>query len=192
MAEIIKDGAGTGNTAAVNSQNRLHVDAVQSSRLRESLDAGKTWNVGTGNLTLTTDTASDVLYIKNTGTPHLIIDLYVVLSKVSTGGSGEMVVEILRNPDGGTVVSDASTITATNMNFSSSLQPTALMYKGGEGKTLTGHDDTLRSQSTADNRLLLGILTELELGASVGIRLTPPAGNTSMVIETVVEVYEEC
>ena len=100
-------------------------------------------------------------------------------------------IEILRNPTAGTVVSDATAITPTNMNFGSADVPTADLFSGGEGKTLTGQDDILRSKTSSDSRLLLGILTRLPQGASVGIRVTPPSGNTSMDVESIIEMFEE-
>lgn len=190
MAEMIKDGTGSSRLAKVTEDNELLIHGSTESHISEAVGLGKAWNIGTDYLTLTSDSASDVLYIKNTGTEDLHIDLYVVLARASTGGSGDLLVEILRNPTGGTVVSDASSITPVNMDFGSNRTIIADTYKGGEGKTLTGHTQSLNSKTTADNRLLLGILTKLPQGASVGLRLTPPTGNTSMEVEAIMEVYE--
>jgi len=191
METQLIDGRGTGYRAQINKENQIETFSVIRSELSSSLDHGKTWNLGTGYLTLTSANASDVLYIKNTGTIPLVIDLYVVLARASTGGSGDLLIDILRNPTGGTVISDASLANAVNMNFGSNEQPDALFYKGAEGKTLTGNDGVLRSKTTADNRWLAGILTEIPKGASLGFRVTPPTGNTSMDLEVIVEIYEE-
>lgn len=190
--EMLLDGTGGGHRAKVTDENELQIHGTTESHLSEAVKAGRTWNVGTGYLTLTTDNASDVMYVKNNGEDSLHIDLYVVLTKDSTGGAGGRVdVEILRNPKTGTVISDASSVAPINMNFASSKQPVADIYKGGEGKTLAGHDGSLRSKTTDDNRLLLGILTSLPQGASIGIRITPPTGNSSMEVETIIEMYED-
>ena len=191
METKILDGTGTGNRAKVNSQGQINTFSVTRSELSSSLDKGKAWNLGTGYLTLTTANASDILYIKNTGTLALFIDLYVVLARASTGGTGDLLIDILRNPTAGTVVSDATSANAVNMNFGSNEQPTGLFYKGGEGKTLTGNDAVIRSKTTADNRWLAGILTEIPKGSSLGFRVTPPTGNTSIDIEVIIEIYEE-
>lgn len=191
MPDTIRDGTGAGYLSKVDSEGRLHTDAVTRTELQLSANFGKTWNIGTGNLTLTEATSSAVMYLKNTGIRNLHIDLYVVLAKASTGGSGDLIVEILRNPTGGSILDTPTSITPTNMNFGSAGAPVADIYSGVEGDTLTGEEDILRSKTTADNRLLLGIFTVLPSGSSVGIRLTPPAGNTSMDVETVIEVFEE-
>lgn len=191
MAEMIKDGTGHGHLAKVTDSNELLIHGATESHISEAVGLGKAWNVGTGYLTLTNDSASDVMYLKNTGTADLHIDLYVFLVKASTGGSGEVLIEILRNPTAGTVISDASSVTPVNMDFGSQRTMVADVYKGGQGKTLTGHTQSLDSKTTDDNRLLLGILTKIPQGSSVGLRVTPPSGNTSMQVETVMEVYED-
>lgn len=190
MAETLKDGTGSNFEAKVDEDFRLHTDAITQTQLQDSIKKGKTWNIGTGFLTLTTDTASALMYLKNTGDVDLNVDLYVFLTKASTGGSGQGLVEILRNPTAGTVVSDATAVTSTNMNFGKTDVPDADLFSGGEGKTLTGQDDILRSLTTSANRLLLGIVTLIPKNKSVGLRLTPPAGNSSMEVECVMEVFE--
>mgnify|MGYP005829444851 CR=1 FL=1 len=191
MPEFLRDGTGTGNLVKKDEQGRLHTDSVARTELQLSANFGRTWNIGTGNLTLTSANASAVMYLKNTGVKNLHIDLYVILAKASTGGSGDLIIEILRNPTGGTILDSPTSITPTNMNFGSAAVPVADIYSGAEGDTLTGEDDILRSKTTADNRLLLGIFTVIPQGSSVGIRLTPPPSNTSMDVETVMEVFEE-
>lgn len=192
MANTILDGTGDGYYAKVDSNNNLKTVAITTSEIHDAVHRGKTWNVGTGFLTLTGNaTASGLLYIKNTGTKDLFVDLYVFLTRASASGSGDMLVEILRNPTGGTVVDDAIDMAPINMNFGSASVPQARMYSGGEAKTLTGEDGILRSLSSASNRLLLGILTLLPQGSSMGLRVTSPSGNTSMDIEAVVEMFEE-
>jgi len=191
MAEEIQDGTGGANRVKVDETNRMLTRGVQISEQNESLNEGLDWNIETGYKTLTTASASDLIYIKNTSEGHLIVSLYVVLAKASTGGSGDLLIDILRNPTGGTVVSDALDCNAVNMHFGSSKQPPVDMFYGGEGKTLTGHDNQLVSKTTADNRFLLPITTHLSRGSSVGVRITPPTGNTSMDINVAIEIYKD-
>jgi hypothetical protein len=192
MSEQIKDGTGRGFLAKVTRDNELLIHGSTETHLSEAVGNGRAWNLGTGYLTLTSANASDILYLKNTGIEDLSIDLYVVLTKASTGGAGgEVLVEILRNPTAGTVISDANSLTPVNMDFSAAATIFGDMYYGGEGKTLTGHTQSLNSKTTDNNRLLLGILTKIPQGASVGMRVTPPTGNTSMDVEAIIEVYED-
>ena len=192
MAEQIKDGTGFGYLAKVDSTHRLETHAITETTIANAVHRGKAWNVGTGIISLTGNaTASALMYVKNNGSLHLVIDLYVFITGASTGGSGNMKVEIMRNPTGGTLISAPSgSIDATSMNFGSSNVPNATISYGAEAKTLTGEDDILRSQTTASNRLLLGIITHLPGGASVGLRVTTPAGNSAMDIECIMEMYE--
>jgi hypothetical protein len=188
---MINDGAGNGYKAEVTAQKKLSTVSITDTAISDAVHRGKAWNIGTGYLTLTSANISDLLYIKNTGKEHLHVNLYIFLTKDSTGGSGEVDISILRNPNAGTVVSDESTVTATNMNFGVTNSPLATIYKGGEGKTLTGQDDELRSLTTADSRFTLPLLTVLPQGASLGIRITPPTGNTSMDVEVIIELFEK-
>ena len=121
----------------------------------------------------------------------IVASVDIVSQSRSERVTGDIDIEILRNPTGGTVVSDANVCNSVNMNFSSNNEIGADVFYGGEGKTLTGNDNAIVSKTTADNRLLLGIKTELGKGASLGIRLTPPTGNTSMDVNTVIEAYEK-
>jgi hypothetical protein len=189
----LEDGTGTGNRAKIRS-NRLHVDSISRTELHSHIDEGKTWNISTGEITLTSASESALLYMKNTGQNTLFVNLYVIISGASTGGSGNMPIKIYRTPTAGTLITTATPVTSdniNNMNFGSANVPDAIIYSGVEGDTLTGESGILRSQTTADNRLLLGILTSVPIGASVGISVTPPVGNTSIVCEVVLEMFEE-
>ena len=189
----LEDGTGTGNRARI-SANRLYVDSISRTELHSHIEEGETWNISTGEVTLTSANESALLYMKNTGQKSLFINLYVVISGASTGGSGKMPVKIYRNPTAGTIVTTATDVISANinnMNFGSANVPDAIFYSGVEGDTLTGESGILRSQTTADNRLLLGILTSVPIGSSVGISVTPPVANTSMVCEVVLEMFEE-
>ena len=178
----------------VGSNGRALVNSVSTSKLSDSVSRGRTWNIGTGQFTLTNATASALMYIKNTDSARVYeIDLYVILSGTSTGGTGRALVEVLKNPTGGTLVTAATTVDSImNMNFGQSTNPNASLFKlTAINQTLTGQSSTIRSQMAAGpDRLLLPIVTQLPPGGSVGIRYTPPSGNTSQVVEAVVEMFE--
>ena len=40
------------------------------------------------------------------------------------------------------------------------------------------------------NALNVGTITELKQGSSVGVRVTPPTGNTSMEVEVIIEIFK--
>lgn len=192
MSDTIKDGTGQCYEAKVDIENKLQVRAVQRSELSHSITEGKTWNIGTGFLTLASDTSSALLYIKNTGAVKLTISAFVLLTKPSTDGASEDgIIEIYRNPNAGTIITDEASVEAVNNNFSSAATPIASLFSGGQGKTASGHDATIRSKVSANSRLLLPIEISMDTGASLCVLYTPPTGNTSMEVEAIFELFEE-
>jgi hypothetical protein len=188
----IKDGKGSGKLAEVDHENRLKTRSVTRSEIAHSVDEGKAWNVGTDFIELTDDSESALLYLTNTGAEELEVDLYIILTKPSTGGASEDgIVKIYRNPTAGTLLTSGTAITAVNMNFGTIGDPETTILKGAQGYTVTASEGVLRSKVGADNRLLLGVLTKLTRGAAVAVTYTPPTGNTSMEVEAVIELYEE-
>lgn len=194
MATEIKNGTGDGDyRAKVDAESNLHVRAIQRTEFAHALEDGHAWNLGTGFITLTGTNSTPLLYFKTTGDEDYEIDLYVLLTRVSTGGDGSQgLVEIHLNPIAGTLVTAGTAITASNMKVGLTSQPSATMKKGAYGDTdFSGADSVLRSLVGADNRLLLGILTDIPKGQSVGISYTAPTSNTSMDVECIVEIAEE-
>lgn len=196
MGFPIKDGS-SGQLAHVDSLERVHTHATTESELRNAILRGKTWNAGTSEMTLTTANASALYYLRNNAELPLVVDLYVMLLKASTGGTGLGLVEILRNPDTtGTIVTTGTPVAnPVNMNFGSAtpLDSIADAFQGAEGATLLNEDDILYSQinnAAGPDRFLLPIITELAQGSSLGLRYTPPAGNTSQGVRVVLEVYQ--
>jgi hypothetical protein len=82
MAEIIKDGTGTGNTAKVNDANQLDVFAVTEP---EDKFLNRSGNVYSIEVSVTPTGANDYFwYLKNTGTNTLTITDIRVSSTVAT------------------------------------------------------------------------------------------------------------
>lgn len=189
---IIEDGSGSGYSAKVDANNRIHAKSVSVSTQGNSSENGDHYNINTGDITLTSGCESSVLYIKNNEDRDLIVTDIIYLLGNSTGGSGDMQVAIFRNPTVGTVVSDASNVEMkANKNFGSPKTLIADAYKGGEGKTLTNGTVAYRSRLGGASQTYVIKSGDLVLtkGTSVGIKVTPPSGNSSLTIQVAIAAY---
>ena len=104
----ILDGTGQGYEAKVDKNNRLQVLAVSEGFSIESALVGENYNLNTGAITLTSANESAVAYLKNDEDANLIIKDIIIILGASTGGSGNLEVELIKNPTTGTIVSGAA------------------------------------------------------------------------------------
>ena len=190
MSEVIKDGY-TGDTAKVDSKNRLHTFATIESGGTEAAIEGDLYNVNTETIVLTSANASALVYMKNVDTVPWIYNRVFYNAGPSTGGTGDFLAEVIRNPTTGTLISAGTAFTPTNLNFGSSKELLATTLKGAEGSTVT---DGIVAVSTiipaAGTRVLIGFDSIiLEPGSSIAVRITPQASNTSMNIQCGFNLY---
>jgi hypothetical protein len=179
--------------AATVENNRLFTRSVTATVVQESAANGDTYNVNTGTINLTSGNKSAVLWIKNNATNDIFIDVIGYLLGNSTGGSGDLVAEVKKNPTSGTLISNATPVEVIqNKNFSSSDELDILAYKGVEGATVTDGITTYlsllpaaaRSYSIATGNVVLA------KGNSLSAEVTPQTGNTSMDCQFFVSVIE--
>ena len=141
MAEIIKDGR-TGDTAKVDVNNRMHVQALAVNAVLDSHLLGNAYIVGTGGFINLTgvDTEHALLYIKNTGDANLIIDAQNIEVLLPTGlYDPECFLGWHMNPTGGTLISEEFAAGTVNRRIGSPVNLSADTYKASlTGKTLTG------------------------------------------------------
>ena len=190
----IQDGAGSGVNAEVDSNQRLHTDAVTFSRAELEVELGNAYNINTGTIALTSASKSSVLYVKNNENEPLVIESLIYLLGSSTGGTGECVITVIRNPTAGTIVSNAvdCEMAGVNRDFGSNQTLNADMYKGAEGDTITASDGkAIESILPIAQRHRLGGVGDivLEKGSSIGIEITPPPGNTGMNAQFAMSVF---
>lgn len=184
MSLIIQDGAGTGNVARVDSENRLHTASVTTSEVSAANDDGNAYNINTGIITLTSANESAVLYLKNTD-PEKRVHLSAIVAGLgpSTGGSGDVPrITVIRNPTLGTIIDDKTAVDMnSNRNFSSNNVMSADVYKGAEGKTLTDGTDHILIFQPANGRVFAPIGEVLNNQASIGVKIDPQPSNSSMI-----------
>lgn len=192
MELVIKNGS-NGNTAFVDSSKRLHTYSVTETASRYASETGDSFNINTGIINLTSDSKSAILYVKNNESRDMIIEGIYYLIGNSTGGTGDVLISVLRNPTAGTIVSGASDveIKGVNRNFGSSKTLSADMYKGAEGNTLTDGDkviETILNQSPQRVFINAGDII-LQKGSSIGIEITPASSNTDVDVEAALSVH---
>ena len=195
MAEIIQDGTGKSYAAKVDNAGRLHVDSINTDRESYNSQSGYSFNLNTGLFELTNAaTTNAVMYVKNNEDYPLVITNLFYQTGASTGGSGNIIVSVVRNPTAGTIVSGASAIEINvNRNFGSSRALNVIAYKGATGTTITDGTKALESiLATATQRIPVsaGAIT-LPKGSSIGINFRTPTGNTSMQVEFAIACYLE-
>lgn len=176
MAEIIKDGTGSGKTAKVDNNNQLHVFSVTETENQQATKLGNSYNINTGTIGLTSSTESGVLYFKNDESPvngesSFVIDAVAIGIDNQGTQAGACHITLVRNP---TSVSFSTAVDMNaNRNFGSSntLSSTSLAYKGAEGATVTGGDDLALFYQNAGTRGYYSIDLEVPKGSSFAIKI---------------------
>lgn len=194
MTTVIKDGAGTGLTARVAGANQLFTFSETITEATIASLEGDAYNVNTGVITLTTANKSAAFYLKNTSQDKTYsVPSFFFLIGNSTGGSGDVLISLIKNPTGGTIVSNAvpMEMAGVNLNFGSPESIAADTLKGVEGDTFTGGEKVIESvlDQSPQNIVLAAGAVLLQPGNSVGIEVTPATGNTSFTLEFAADVF---
>lgn len=179
------------NGLLVNATGELLTNSVTRAESSEASRAGNHYNINTGDITLTNANKSAVFYLKNNESRDLVVTVTTYLIGNSTGGTGDLVVDIIQNPTAGTIVSTATDVEmVANKNFGNTQTLDAAIYKGAQGATMTTGTKAYSSRlkQTGAYAISTGDI-ELPKGASLGIDITPPTSNTSMVLQVALAVY---
>ena len=194
MSVTIKDGSG-GNVAQVNSKKQLSVISVSETSTQNAAREGYAYNINTGLITLTSSTASGVIYFKNDEAPiNGESDLVIDSIAVGIGNTGTLAslseIRVIANPTGGTLISAATPVDMkANRNFgsSNSLGTTTYSYKGVEGSTVTGGNQIALFYG-GSGRSFFPVDFILPRGSSIAITLDTQttAGNTPIYIALIV------
>lgn len=199
MAEIaIKDGS-TGNIAKVDVNKRVHTAGVNEELRDHACDStiAQKYNINTGDITLTNATKTSVLYVKNNGDDDLVITALIYNLGASTSGTGDVVIDVLRNPTAGDIISNTNDCAvgpgvSANQNFGSTNTMTGLFYKGATGETALSGGATSISTRSASNtgRIVISLgAVILPKGASLGVDYTPPTSNSSQKVQFAAACY---
>jgi hypothetical protein len=184
--------------AKVSKNQRLETESVTLVEKDRAAISGWKFNINTGDITLTNATKTSVLYVKNTDEYDLSVDSLIYNLGNTTSGSGDVKVEVIRNPTAGDIITNANNVETgagveANKNFASTNTLTGLFYKGATGETaLSGGDGATISTRSASNTgrivISLGNLI-LPKGTAIGIDYTPPTSNTSQTVQFAISCH---
>lgn len=200
MSEVIIKNAATGDTVQVTPKGYLKAVTVAENLKDHACDTGieQKYNINTGDITLTNDSQTSVLFIKNEATTgDLVLEAFIYNLGNTAGGSGDVKIDILRNPTAGDIVTNANNVLVgagieANQNFGSANSLIGKFYKGASGEAvLTDGDVTVTTRSPSNTGRIVISLGALVLprGTSVGLNYTPPSGNTSQTCQFAVSCY---
>ena len=181
----IHDGKGGGYAAEIDKTNRLQTWSVSEDEALQANKEGRAFNVNTGWITLTNDTDTPILYLKNNESENIIIDALAIGVGPSTAGAGiGPKITVIRNPTTGTIITSTPTDVdiSSNRNYGSTRSLNADSYKGATGDTMTDGEDHILVLGSTSSRVFLTISEVLPLGSSIGVKIEPPTSNTSMEV----------
>lgn len=181
MGFEISDGTGKGTSAGVDVNNRLLTNSISESVFQYSAEIGDAFFIGSPLITLTSSTASAIIYIENNEDEPLILGDFFFTAESTSGGTPNMFrITWYKNP---TTITLGTTTGALNQNFGSSNELDATILFGAQGSTVTGGDIAAQLSFPIGqfNRLEANLV--LEKGSSFAITVQPPTGNTSMPVQ---------
>ncbi len=180
---IINDGTGTGNQAKVDETNRLYVRAVQATEEESGTRDERAYNLNTGTIALSSDGESGVMYLKNNDNETIhIAGIVFGLDRAVSATAGDMAtITLIRNPTGGTLVSNAVNIDMNqNRQFGSANELAVDAYKGVDGDTISGGNNISQFFVAPSSRFLTDTAFMIPKTQTIAIKITPPSGTTSM------------
>lgn len=196
MAQQLEDGTGSGQRVKVDDTNRLHVHSVGETVTQNASIQGDSYNINTGNISLTSSSKSTCLYFKNVSAEPVHIETVGYLLGNSIGGTGDLLLGVEKGNTGGSIVTSEDAVSIfenKNTTSSNSLNGVkTLAYKGDEGYTCTGGTplySTLLSGSAKTYLITSGNIV-VESGGVISINITPQASNTKMDIQIFLGLIE--
>lgn len=193
MGIQIIDSKGSGRGASVDINNRLETSGLLETIPNNAAFLGNAYNVNTGTVTLTSASKSAIYYFKNTGSNDVVIPaLFYLLGNTTSGAAtADHLIQVERNPTGGTIVTTATTQVPVNRNFASQNILTADSFSGVEAATLTGGTVAIESLFAGEGRQVLNVgALVLAKGNSIGVTVTPKTSNTNMDVQIAMAIYE--
>jgi hypothetical protein len=190
---MIEDGKGTGLRAEVNSKNRIVTETVVFDREDDSISDGLGYQIA-ARVVYTAASAGvpvGVMYFKNTEDVDVVLDRVVLMIGSVTGSTTDWTHRILRNPTGGSVISNAIPAGISNSNHGSAniLNGGTDIFQGIETDTISGGTGAPLPIQQQSNRILFPIGRRIPKNSSFGIEITPPVGTTAAISVTVCHVF---
>lgn len=193
----IQDGTGSSRELKIDVNNRAQITAIQESFADHAAESSNKYNINTGDITLTDATITSVLYVKNNETSDLVITALIYNLGNTASGTGDVKIDVIRNPTAGTIITDAVDVLVgtgeeSNQNFGASKSLSIDAFKGDTADNdFTDGSVTISTRSAANTGRILISLGALLIpkGKSIGISYTPPASNTSQIVQFALSGY---
>ncbi len=182
MSTTLQDGTGSNIRAKVNDSHELLTKAETLTEYEQGVADGRAFNINDNDKTVSAITGEQaILYVANNSLVDLNLkNLFGSIWDRTAGSKDTNVIRLVQNPTGGTLISDASSLTLPNRNFGSTNTFSDITAYGATagGKTLTGQDATPTAFITHSNgRLFVGIDLVLPAGQSMGITVESYGGS---------------
>lgn len=178
----VESGSGNGREAKVGNNNRLFTEAETTPEGVQALKNGDAYNLNTGIVSISATTG--MFYLKNNEDKNLFIEAIVVGTGAgSYNTTGEVQIQVTRNPSTGTLIDNATAVSQNaNRNFGSAKTLSATAYKAAaSGNTITdGTDTILIGHPNAQGRTFATINLLLEKGNSIGVEVNPNLSSGSI------------
>lgn len=191
----IESGSGNGREAKVGTESRLYVNSKTIPEKLVAIKDGDGYNLNTGVVSISATTG--MMYVKNNEDKDLAIETVIVGTGAgSYNTSGEVQIQLTRNPTTGTTIDNTTAIAQNaNRNFGSAKTLTVTAYKAAaSGNTITdGTDIILIGSANAQARTTANIDLVLQKGNSIGIEVNPnlASGSVNCYVALVVHLLTE-
>jgi hypothetical protein len=192
MATTIQDGTGTKLKLKINAENRAEVQAIILDQEDDAISKGEGYQIASGQVTFTSNSASVILYVKNNANEDFILDRAVLVLGSSSGSLDyeDWTFQVLRNPQAsGSIISNSVSAGISNSNHGSANTPDADCYRGVEGDTIFGGTGAPLPIQKTQNRTIFPLGRRLPKGSSIAFKLTPPTSNLSAKAVLVTHFY---
>lgn len=189
---MIEDGKGTGLRAQVNSKNRLVTETVTFDREDDAISSEVGYQLTSGQVIYTSGgTPAGVFFMKNLEAVDVVLDRVVLMIGTATGATGDWFHRIIRNPTGGSLISNAIPGGISNSNHGSAniLNGGDEIFKGIETDDVTGGTGVALPVHVGNNRILFPIGRRIPKNSSFAVEITPPVGTTAAISVTVCHVF---
>lgn len=193
MATTIKDGTGQGFSLKVDSEGRLYNQGVSNTSIEYAVQDSRAFNVNTYFLPISSSGENALLYVKNNEDRDLIIGAWFIGTDNAAGTPTRSgLAQVYFNPTGGTLIASASAVTPVNRKSGDKETLDALIYKGGDGFTITGQDPNpvLYQTQGASARAFGNVYLTLPKGSSLAVTYTPN-GAQPLEVYTGFQVYKQ-
>lgn len=190
MSNPIKDGTGTGNLVKVDTHNRLHTGSVNRTEVDAAIADGRLFIVSSTLITLTNDVLTPLIYIKNNDDRLLALNLFIMTTGASTGGTGNAYIKTYANlDDSSTIITNAKPALVGNANPTSTKQFNGEVYYGATGDTIVGGVQFVTFILQDTEGLTTPTYSALSKGGDASYAYQAPAGNTSTEISVIMTAY---